>query len=416
MAADRFLSHAELDAGEMVSGERVVRIESVGPTPIEFIQSLCIAPPSQIANCDVVTVAVHEQDTAVDFHFVDGRASVAAQPERAVTLAGEFWVVEDTTHAHDAASARSSLVAVLDALTEMVGDPERAETALHLGSLLHDRALDYRARELFDQAPRKLSSDEALALVIRSMDLTTLAGDDTAGRVRALCARARQPDVTDPAVGPTAAVCVYPNLVGLAVELTADSLVAVASVAGAFPSGLSSLEVRLSDIAEAVAAGAQEIDVVLNRAALLAGDHTTVFDELRAMRLQIGSRAMKVILEVSELQTAGAISTAAQLSMAAGADWIKTSTGKSRSGATPFAVLVMAGAIAEYEQRTGRAVGLKVSGGVRTSADALGYLAIVEHTLGEAWLRPTRVRFGASGLLNAVVADLAARRSTRERG
>ncbi len=149
---------------------------------------------------------------------------------------------------------------------------------------------------------------------------------------------------------------------------------------------------------------------MLNRAAFLAGDHELVADELKAMRQQVGPRVMKVILETSELESPAAIRTASKLAMHAGADWIKTSTGKAKTGATPVAVLAMAEAIAEHSAQRATPVGLKISGGVRTSADALGYLAIIEATLGPAWLQPDRVRFGASGLLTALVADLAAMR------
>ena len=299
---------------------------------------------------------------------------------------------------------RARIAQLIEQLTDAVADPERARTRRELASpdALTDATAKSQAQRLFADAQLSLTREAALRLVVRSIDLTTLAGDDTPGRVRALCARALQPDPTDPTVGPCAAVCVYPNLVSTAARLLAGSTTTVASVAGAFPSGLSSLDVRLRDIATAADAGADEIDVVLNRSAFLAGNEALVLSELQAMRSQIGNRIMKVILETGELQTATAIRRAATLAIEAGADWIKTSTGKSNVGATPLAVFAMAQTIARHDAP----IGLKVSGGVRTSEDALGYLAILEAVLGPDVLTSDRVRFGASGMLGAVVTDL----------
>ena len=258
-----------------------------------------------------------------------------------------------------------------------------------------------------DREHVRLSRDEVLRLIVACTDLTTLSGDDTPGRVRALCAQALRPDPTDATIGPVAAVCVYPSLVGLAAELLASSPVAVASAAGAFPSGLSPLAVRVADIRAAVRAGATEIDTVLNRSAFLSGRADEAAAELRALRKAAGDAQLKTILEVAELGSADAIADAAMLAIDAGADMIKTSTGKSHAGATPEAVLTMAEVIADHAARTGRVVGIKVAGGLSTAAEAERYVLVVRNVLGDDWLVPDRLRFGASGLLNSVCASLA---------
>ena len=246
-----------------------------------------------------------------------------------------------------------------------------------------------------------------LRLVVRCTDLTTLEGDDTPGRIRALCSQALRPDPGDPTVGPVAAVCVHPSLAGLAAELLAGTPVAVASVAGAFPSGLSPLEVKVAEVRAAVAAGAQEIDTVLNRSAFLSGRADLAAGELRALREAAGTAHFKVILEVCELGSATSVAEATRLAIDAGADMVKTSTGKGSAGASPQAVLTMAETVAEHCAAGGRPVGIKVAGGVRTAADALGYVGIVRSVLGDDWLTPERLRFGASSLLGNVVAELA---------
>ncbi len=379
------------------TARRTIRFEAGGPAPEEVVVGLIADPPRVLGGS--VVERVDQAGTAAVIHVGSGRLTVQADRSEAT-----IELKADGYHAVH----RSEINSMLEALTTRVCDPERESTRARLASRVGDPIeLDKRANALFATRPNVLSEEAAVRLAIAAIDLTTLTGDDTNGRVRALCARARRPDPTDPTVGPTAAVCVYPELVALAVELTQGSPVAVASVAGAFPSGLSSLDVRLRDIDDAVHAGAHEVDIVLNRAAFLAGDHAVVARELQAMREHIGDRQMKVILETSELQSPMAIYAAAELAINNGTDWIKTSTGKTALGATPIAALTMAQAIAQTAAPNGRPVGLKISGGVRTAADALGYLAIVEAALGPAWLDPSRVRFGASGLLDVLVADLA---------
>ncbi len=272
----------------------------------------------------------------------------------------------------------------------------------------HRAAADRAGRLAAAGAPTGAARAEALRLVVRCTDLTTLEGDDTPGRIRALCARALRPDPADPTVGPVAAVCVYPALAALAAELLAGTPVAVASVAGAFPSGLSPLEVRLAEVRAAVAAGATEIDAVLNRSAFLSGHEDVATAELRALRSAAGPARLKVILEVCELGSTDAVSAATGLAIDAGADMVKTSTGKGAAGASLAAVLAMAETVAENRTGGGRPVGIKVAGGVRTAQDALSYTAVVRSVLGEEWLTPERLRFGASSLLTSVIAELAA--------
>ncbi len=252
---------------------------------------------------------------------------------------------------------------------------------------------------------RSASVAEDLRRIVRCLDLTTLRGDDTRGRVRRLCARAVRPDGTDASVGPVAAVCVYPRLVPVAVHATAGTPVAVASVAGSFPTGLSDLDTRLRDISAAVGAGASEIDVVLDRSAFLDGRDDEVSAGLLAAREVSAGTTLKVILETAELGSPAAIAAAAELAIGSGADFIKTSTG-AVGGATPLAVRTMAEVIRAESERSGRVIGLKVSGGVRTADEALGHLEIIRSVLGPAWLRADRLRFGASSLLDDLLVAL----------
>ena len=241
-----------------------------------------------------------------------------------------------------------------------------------------------------------------LRLAIRCIDLTTLEGSDTPDRVRALCTEAMSPDPTDPSVGPTVAVCVYPALVPVAVEALAGSAVAVASVAAGFPAGLTPLEARLLEIGWARQAGATEIDVVINRSLVLSGRLDEAAAELVAMRDAAGDAHLKVILETGELTDPALIGDTTDAAIAAGADFVKTSTGKMSPAATPEAVEVIARRIAA----SGTTVGVKVSGGVRTSDDARQYLDLVREHLGEGWMSPERFRLGASKLLGTLVDDL----------
>ncbi len=248
-------------------------------------------------------------------------------------------------------------------------------------------------------ASRPVDPASAIDLAIRMVDLTTLEGGDTPGRVRALCAQARRPDPADPSCPPVAAVCVYPSLVCVAAEALAGSGVRAASVATAFPSGQATWEVKVADVEAAIAAGAEEIDMVLNRGAFLAGRYRQTFEEITAVRDTCPEIPLKVILETGELGTYDNVRRAAWLAMLAGADFIKTSTGKVSPAATLPVVLVMLQAVRDFYFAAGRRVGVKPAGGIRTTDDALSYLALVDDTAGEEWLDPSLFRLGASGLL-----------------
>jgi len=269
-----------------------------------------------------------------------------------------------------------------------------------------------RAAALATRSIKKDAKLAALDLAIRMVDLTTLEGADTPGKIEALCAKARRPDPLDAGVPPVAAVCVYPDLVKTAKAAVAGSPVAVASVATAFPSGRPSLAVKLADVAEAVDAGADEVDMVIDRGAFLAGRFGQVYDEIRAVREACGRAHLKVILETGELATLDNVSRASWLAMLAGADFIKTSTGKVSPASTPPVALVMLTAVRDYEQSAGRQVGVKVAGGIRTAKDAIRYLVLVNETAGARWLTPAMFRIGASSLLN----DLLMQRSKQLTG
>ena len=270
--------------------------------------------------------------------------------------------------------------------------------------------LEARAAGLAKRSIKAASKIEGLKLAIACMDLTTLEGKDSPGRVRSLCAKARRPStsIPTPSVG---AVCVYPNLVSVAKEALAGCGVLVASVATAFPSGLSRLDVKIADTRAAIAAGADEIDMVIDRGAFLAGDEERVVREIREVKAACGDLHLKVILETGELGSYDAIRHASDLALYAGADFIKTSTGKAGTNATLPTALVMAEAIRDYARTSGRRVGLKVAGGVRTAKNALHYLVIIKETLGAAWLNPQLFRIGASSLLDDVLMQLEKERS-----
>ncbi|HEV8648147.1 MAG TPA: deoxyribose-phosphate aldolase [Actinomycetes bacterium] len=287
-----------------------------------------------------------------------------------------------------------------------------------LGPLLSRSAVDRvgveeRAASLAKRSIKKDAKVAALRLAVAVMDLTTLEGADTPGKVEALCSKARRPDTADPAVPPVAAVCVYPTLVATAKRALAGSPVKVASVATAFPSGQASLAVRLADVADAVEAGADEVDMVISRGVFLAGRYREVFEEILIVKDTCGPARLKVILETGELGTYDDVRRASMLAMAAGADFIKTSTGKVQPAATLPVALVMLEAIRDFHDRTGRVVGFKPAGGVRTAKQAVQHLVLVNETLGPDWLTPDRYRIGASSLLNDCLMQLAKERTGR---
>ena len=247
---------------------------------------------------------------------------------------------------------------------------------------------------------------EGLRLALSMIDLTTLEGKDSDGKVRRLCAKAVAPDPSDPTLPRCAAVCVYPPFVRLAKELTRDSGVRVASVATAFPSGQAPLATRLAEVIAAVGDGADEIDMVIDRGAFLSGHLDEVADEIEQVKAACGHAHLKVILETGELETLDNVRRASLLAMRHGADFIKTSTGKITPAATPAVILVMLEAIRDYVEETGRMVGMKPAGGIRDAKAALTVLVIVKETLGEAWLMPELFRFGASSLTNDLLMQL----------
>jgi deoxyribose-phosphate aldolase len=267
-------------------------------------------------------------------------------------------------------------------------------------------AVEERAAALGKRSIKKAAKVAGLKLAVRMMDLTTLEGKDTPGKVRQMCAKALTPLAEDPSIGPCAAVCVYPNLVPVAKAALAGSTVKVASVATAFPSGQSPLDVKLADVRRAVELGADEIDMVIDRGAMLAGDYAKVFDEIAATKEACGAAHLKVILETGELGSYDVVRKASEIGIAAGGDFIKTSTGKVQPAATPAVTLVMLEAIRDHYYATGRRIGMKPAGGVRTAKQSLHYLVLVKETLGDAWLTPDLFRFGASALLNDVLMQI----------
>jgi len=258
---------------------------------------------------------------------------------------------------------------------------------------------------------KKESKVQALYLAITMCDLTTLEGADTPGKVRQMCAKARHPVPPDifsafaaaknmPPVPSVAAVCVYPLMVPIAVKALAGSGVQIASVATAFPSGQAPFSTKLDDTRFAVREGATEIDMVINRGAFLSGEYQEVFDEIVAIKEACGSAHLKVILETGELGSFDRVRLASEIAMEAGADFIKTSTGKVQPAATLPVTLVMLQSIADFYRRTGKKIGMKPAGGIRTAKQAIHYLCMVNETLGEDWLTPDLFRFGASALVN----------------
>jgi deoxyribose-phosphate aldolase len=267
-------------------------------------------------------------------------------------------------------------------------------------------ALEERAATLAKRSIKRESKLAALDLAVRMMDLTTLEGADTPGKVAALSSKALRPDPLDTSVPPVAAVCVYPNLVPAAKARLDGSTVKVASVATAFPSGQSPLEVKLADVRAAVDFGADEVDMVIDRGAFLSGRYAKVYDEIVQVKEACGEAHLKVILETGELGTYDNVRRASLLAMAAGADFIKTSTGKIQPAATLPVTLCMLEAIRDVHDETGRMIGMKPAGGIRTAKQAIQYLVVVNETLGGDWLTPDLFRFGASSLLNDVLMQI----------
>lgn len=302
----------------------------------------------------------------------------------------------------------SSSPSSLDVDPGAVADATRSDAALRrfLGGLpgVDQVGAEARAAALSTRSIKTTSKAFAIDLAISMIDLTTLQGNDTPGKVRTLCAKARRPDTHDASVPSTAAVCVYNDLVGLAKAELGDSGVKVAAVTTAFPSGRASMAVKLADTRDAVRQGADEIDMVIDRGAFLSGHYLEVFEEIAAIKElchEDGAEAhLKVILETGELATYDNVRRASWLAMMAGADFIKTSTGKVAPAATLPVTLVMLEACRDWRDATGAIIGMKPAGGISTTKDAMKYLVLVNETVGTDWLTPDLFRFGASSLLN----------------
>jgi deoxyribose-phosphate aldolase len=277
-------------------------------------------------------------------------------------------------------------------------------------------AVEERADALARRSIKREAKLFALDLAVRMMDLTTLEGQDTPGKVAALCSKAVRPDPTDLTIPSVAAVCVYPNLVATAVERLRGSDVRVASVATGFPSGQTTLDVKVAEVREVVEMGAHEVDMVIDRGAFLSGRYAKVYDEVVRIKEACGEAHLKVILETGELGTYDNVRRAALLAMAAGADFIKTSTGKLPSAATLPVTLVMLEAIRDVYDETGRKVGMKPAGGIRQAKQAVQYLVQLHETLGVEWLTPDLYRLGASTLLNDVLMQIRKERTGRYQG
>ncbi|NYD65789.1 deoxyribose-phosphate aldolase [Agromyces atrinae] len=309
------------------------------------------------------------------------------------------------------ASAQERALAILG------GEPDDATLRRYLHGIpgVDAVGLEQRAASLGSRSIKTTSKAWALDRIISLIDLTTLEGADTPGKVRSLVAKALTPDASDAQTPRVAAVCVYGDMVPAAVAALGtahgdpdDGLVSVAAVATAFPSGRSSVAVKLQDTAEAVAAGADEIDMVIDRGAFLAGRYGEVFDQIARVkeacrRPDGGYASLKVILETGELNTYDNVRRASWLSILAGGDFIKTSTGKVAPAATLPVTLLMLEVVRDWHRMTGGRIGVKPAGGIRTSKDAIKYLVTVAETVGEEWLQPHLFRFGASSLLNDVL-------------
>jgi deoxyribose-phosphate aldolase len=267
-------------------------------------------------------------------------------------------------------------------------------------------AVEERAASLARRSIKRDAKLFALDLAVRMMDLTTLEGQDTPGKIAALASKAIRPDPADASVPSVAAVCVYPNLVPVAVEKVQGSSVKVASVATAFPSGQTPTHLKVAEVRDVVEMGADEVDMVIDRGAFLSGRYAKVYDEIVQVKEAAGQAHLKVIIEVGELGTYDNVRRASLLAMAAGADFIKTSTGKLPQAATLPVTLVMLEAIRDVHHETGRKVGMKPAGGIRQAKQAVQYLVQLYETLGAEWLTPDLYRLGASTLLNDVLMQI----------
>ena len=301
-----------------------------------------------------------------------------------------------------------ALPAARPSSSELAGPVTRATLSSYLRSVptVDEVGAIERVAVLSTRSIKRESKLGALTLAVQMMDLTTLEGKDTPGKVAQMSAKAIRPDPTDPSIPSVAAVCVYPAMVPFAKQALEGSSVKVAAVATYFPSGQVDTKLKIAETKAVVEAGADEVDMVIDRGAFLSGDYYKVFDEIRQVKEACGAVHLKVILETGELGTLDEVRRASMLAMAAGADFIKTSTGKVLPAATLPVTLVMLEAIRDFHASTGVQVGMKPAGGIRTSKEAIRYLVVLNETLGREWMTPDWFRFGASTLLNDVLMQI----------
>jgi len=266
--------------------------------------------------------------------------------------------------------------------------------------IVDETGVKERSEALASRSIKNESKIEAIKLAVSMIDLTTLEGKDSTGKVLALCRKAIKPIEGDSEIPHAAAICVYPNLIKTAKNALTGSKVKVASVATSFPSGQSPLKIKIEEVKKAISLGADEIDMVISRGEFLRGCYDYVSNEIAAIKEACGETLLKVILETGELETYDNIRKASFIAMNAGADFIKTSTGKVQPAATLPVTLVMLEAIRDFYYETGRMTGMKAAGGIRNTKDAISYLCLVKETLGDKWMTPELFRFGASSLLN----------------
>ncbi|MBA2336287.1 MAG: deoxyribose-phosphate aldolase [Acidimicrobiia bacterium] len=299
-------------------------------------------------------------------------------------------------------------MATASALAVLSGSvtPARLRAYLNATPSVDEVGVTERVANLATRSIKHDSKMTALLLAVSMMDLTTLEGQDTRGKVRQLAAKAIHPDPVDSSIPPVAALCVYPNLVPTAVQAVEGTGIHVASVATYFPSGQVATALKIAEVDAVVSAGADEVDMVIDRGAYLCGDYLKVFEEIAATKEACAHAHLKVILETGELGSLDDVRRASMLAMAAGADFIKTSTGKINPAATLPVTLVMLEAIRDFRALTGGIIGMKPAGGIRAAKDAIRYLVLVRETLGPEWLTPDLFRFGASSLLNDVLMQI----------
>jgi deoxyribose-phosphate aldolase len=317
-----------------------------------------------------------------------------------------FQAIGRAAHGTAVIRLKSMSQTAIDVISRTRGTPRDLYEALQRSTPVDAVAVEERAASLAKRSLKKGSKVEGLHLILRMTDLTTLEGKDTPGKVIALCRKAMRPDPSDPTVPQVAAVCVYPSMIVTARKALAGSGIHVAAVATGFPSGQTFLDVKVTETRDAVAAGADEIDMVINRGAFLAGDYARVYDEIVAVKEACGPAHLKVILETGELGTYDQVRMASMIAMYAGGDFIKTSTGKVGVNATLPVTLVMLEAIRDYYHATGKRIGMKPAGGISNSKLALAYLVMLYETLGPEWMTPDLFRFGASSLVNDILMQL----------